>query len=75
MYVSQTIWEGRRDMLRQCNVYRFDLIETEDADLFCIDKTVFVMAYSEEDAKTEVSLAEKYSVEQVEGPCVLCSIG
>ena len=61
-------------MLRQCNVYRFDLIEHESADLFCIDKVIFVMAYSEEDAKAEIQLPEKYSVEQIEEPGVLCSI-
>lgn len=62
-------------MLRQCNVYRFDIISEEDADLFCIDKTIFVMAYNQEDAISQVEMPEKYQVEQVEGPCVLCSIG
>ncbi|MFM6402654.1 MAG: hypothetical protein ACKPFF_38770 [Planktothrix sp.] len=60
---------------RQCNVYRFDIIDTKDADLFCINKTIFMLAYSVEDAKGKVSLAEKYSVEEIEGPCVLYSIG
>ena len=61
--------------MRQCRVYRFDIIDKENANLFCIDKVIFVMAYSEEDAQGQIQLPEKYSVEEIEGPCVLCSIG
>ena len=55
-------------------VYRFDIIHPEDTDLFCIDETVFVLAYNQDEAKQLIDLEEKYEIQEVEGPCVICSV-
>jgi hypothetical protein len=55
-------------------VYRFDIINQEDTDLFCIDETIFVLAYNPLEAKQLVHLEEKYEIQEVEGPCVISSV-